>query len=146
LSTPDRFPGEREEEGLKLEPSSADPDTVGGVRLVSGAFRMRDNSGVFDPRTGGGISESEHTVLDTLLHELDESFEGVPTRNADGVMSSVVVRDQSDSPNIRTFDNLTVDGDGIITGYRVRQHDGTGSVVETITGSGDADEMAVDKT
>lgn len=70
--TPDRFPGEREEEELRLEPHSADPDSVGGMRIVSGAFRFRDDLGVFDPRSGGsGITAEQHKVLRQLIHFID---------------------------------------------------------------------------
>lgn len=51
--TPDRRPGEANEEGTVYENLAVgnDPPTVGGVRLVNGAFRMRDAIGVFNPRT-----------------------------------------------------------------------------------------------
>ncbi len=61
--TPDRFPGTLEEDELKLLPESSDPTTVGAVRLVSGAFRFRDNGGVFDPRTVGGAAGLRLLVL-----------------------------------------------------------------------------------
>ena len=72
-TTPDRFPGIREEEELKLLPESSDPTTVGAMRLISGIFRFRDNTGVFDPRTGsGGISKAQHDVLRSLIHFIDD--------------------------------------------------------------------------
>jgi hypothetical protein len=57
-STPDRHPGEEDEEGTvyeNLTPGN-DPPVLGGVRMVNGAFRMRDSVGVFDPRTGAAPS------------------------------------------------------------------------------------------
>ena len=40
------------------------------------AWRMRDGVGEFDPRTGGGISEAQHEVLDTLAHGVvEDSYE-----------------------------------------------------------------------
>jgi hypothetical protein len=66
-TTPDRFPGAREEEELRLAPESTDPTTVGAMRNVSGAFRMRDNTGVFDPNFGG----SAHPILRQLIHFID---------------------------------------------------------------------------
>lgn len=56
-STPDRHPGEEDEEGTVYENLSPgnDPPTLGGVRMVNGNFRMRDAGGVFNPRPGGGI-------------------------------------------------------------------------------------------
>lgn len=72
VTTPDRFPGAREEEEVKLDPASLDPPSVGGVRLVSGDFRMRDNFGVFNPREGGtGVTEATHKTLRQLIHFID---------------------------------------------------------------------------
>lgn len=55
--TPDRSPGEEDQEGTIYENWTAgnDPPTLGGVRLVDGSFRMRDAGGVFDPRTGVAV-------------------------------------------------------------------------------------------
>lgn len=50
--TPDRSPGEADEEGIiltNLAPGN-DPSAAGGVRYVNGAFRLKDALGVFDPR------------------------------------------------------------------------------------------------
>lgn len=37
------------------------------------AFQMRDVLGTFDPRSASGITEPQHEVLDTLVHEIDET-------------------------------------------------------------------------
>jgi hypothetical protein len=61
-ATPDRHPGEEDEEGSvyeNLTPGN-DPPALGGVRMVDGAFRMRDAQGVFDPRT---LSDTEYSAL-----------------------------------------------------------------------------------
>ena len=52
--TPDRSPGEEDQEGTIYEnwAPGNDPPALGGVRLVDGEFRMRDSVGVFNPRTG----------------------------------------------------------------------------------------------
>lgn len=71
--TPDRFPGEADEEGLLLEETDSDPTIVGGMRLVGGDFRLRDSAGVFNPRTGGtGLTEEQHKALRQLIHFIDE--------------------------------------------------------------------------
>lgn len=55
-TTPDRFPGDREEEILELQDDAAgDPAGVGQLKYVSGAFRQKDAIGVFDPRYGEGV-------------------------------------------------------------------------------------------
>lgn len=50
--TPDRRPGESDEEGIILENRAPgdDPTIVGGIRYVDGAFRLKDAIGVYDPR------------------------------------------------------------------------------------------------
>jgi hypothetical protein len=63
-----------EDEEVILKEASGDPTEVGAIRQVGGAFRMRDATGVFNPRSGGGgITESEHEVLDTLVHWVSEN-------------------------------------------------------------------------
>ena len=69
-TTPDRFPGTREEDELKLTPESSDPTSVGAMRLVSGDFRLRDNYGVFNPRAFPGTLG--HSNVRDLIHFIDE--------------------------------------------------------------------------
>lgn len=72
-TTPDRYPGSREEDEIKLTPESSDPTSVGAIRLVSGYFRLRDNEGVFNPReAASGISENTHKTLRQLIHFIDD--------------------------------------------------------------------------
>lgn len=70
--TPDRAPGPREEEELQLEAQSADPTVEGALRYVSGAFRGLDSTGVFDLRSGSGLSETAHKALRQLIHFIAE--------------------------------------------------------------------------
>lgn len=72
--TPDRHPGEADEEGEVFEnrPPGEQPTQQGGVRFVDGSFQLRDYVGVFNPRSGGGITEAQHEVLDTLVHDIAE--------------------------------------------------------------------------
>jgi hypothetical protein len=51
--TPDRHPGESDDEGIVLENMSPgqDPTTAGGIRYVNGSFKLKDSTGVFNPRT-----------------------------------------------------------------------------------------------
>jgi hypothetical protein len=49
--TPDRTPGEANEEGTIYVVQPSDPTVAGGVRYVTGGdFRMKDQYGVFNPR------------------------------------------------------------------------------------------------
>jgi hypothetical protein len=48
--TPDRFPGEADEEGIILEDAGVDPTVLGGIRLNGDHFRALDATGVFNLR------------------------------------------------------------------------------------------------
>ena len=62
--TPDRFPGEADEEGIVFEDNSAgDPTALGGMRYVSGHFRMKDSIGVFNPRDGLPVPNTTGDIL-----------------------------------------------------------------------------------
>ena len=73
--TPDRHPGESDEEGLVLENLAPgnDPTVVGGIRYVNGAFRQKDAQGVYDPRVdihGADIASAGTVNLDTATGNL----------------------------------------------------------------------------
>lgn len=137
--TPDRSPGplEEDEELRFTSEPGATPSQNGAMTydpgIGVGAFQFRDGLGVFDPRSDG-ITETQHAVLDTFLHGLSESHEDVPAFNADGVITSITARAIGGSPLIRDVDSLTFDVDGLVTGFRMRQRDAAGVVVETLTG------------
>jgi len=64
--TPDRFPGEREEDtGIILEEQTQEPQVVGEMRNVNGTILMKDDTGVFDPRLGGGGFDFQRVLLTT---------------------------------------------------------------------------------
>ena len=52
MPTPDRFPGVREEEEISFSEDTVDPVTTGNMKYVNGDFRMKDDTGVFNPRGG----------------------------------------------------------------------------------------------
>ena len=59
--TPDRFPGPLEEaEEIQLSDAGTDPTVAGAIRYVSGAFRLKDGTAVFDPRTYVHTHASSH--------------------------------------------------------------------------------------
>lgn len=65
--------GETVDEILWLD-QTEDPSEFGMTRMVNGSFRFVDGLGVFNPRSGGGgITEGEHEVLDTLTHWISET-------------------------------------------------------------------------
>lgn len=76
--TPDRFPGEREEDSLRLEPGSVSPVQNGEMTYVSGVgFRFYEE-GVEKSLSGTGLSESQHRTIRQLIHLAEEGgpFEG----------------------------------------------------------------------
>lgn len=70
--TPDRTPGPSLEEELQLEDVTADPSVVGGITQNAGALKGRDSVGVFDLRSGTGISEAAHKALRQLIHFIND--------------------------------------------------------------------------
>jgi hypothetical protein len=60
------------EEEIVLGDQTEDPSAEGGVRYVSGAFRAKDGTGVFNLRSGSGLSEAQHKILRQLIHFIDE--------------------------------------------------------------------------
>lgn len=69
--TPDRFPGEREDEGILLDEVTTVPQNTGGIRYVSGSFQMRDSIGVFNPRTGADDKTVKVSANDATSAFLD---------------------------------------------------------------------------
>ncbi len=135
--TPDRSPGaleEDEEIRFITEPGAA-PSVAGAMTYDPGVgtFLLQDAIGVFDPRAGAGLTESGHEALDDLVHNLNETHEQIPTFNADGVIIGLVAQGVGGGTVIRDVDLLTADADGLITGVRLRQRNGAGAVVETLT-------------
>jgi len=70
--TPDRFPGESDDEGLILSDEGVDPTVVGEIRLNSGVIKGKDSTGVFNLRSGTGLSDATHESLLQLIHFIDE--------------------------------------------------------------------------
>jgi len=58
--TPDRRDGPLHEEEVQFETQAADPTLDGAMRYTAaGAFRMKDNAGVFNPRDGASLFGNE---------------------------------------------------------------------------------------
>lgn len=72
-ATPDRAPGQREEdEGLKLIPGPVTPTADGEMFYVTGSgFQFREE-GVTKSLTGTGISEAQHKALRNLIHFISD--------------------------------------------------------------------------
>ena len=78
--TPDRFPGSREETELLLRGQASDPTEVGASRYVSGDFRMRDQYGVFNPRSQGGGS-GQRIIQVSLTGDGQAKYQSVTQSN-----------------------------------------------------------------
>lgn len=70
--TPDRFPGDREEEVIELiDDGSGDPTIDGQIKYVSGSFRMRDSIGIHNSRSSSDvddilIDENSEVIVDDV--------------------------------------------------------------------------------
>jgi len=71
-TTPDRFPGSLGEEEIVLEEQIENPSVEGAVRYVNGSFKAKDETGVFDLRSGEGLTEEQHKTIRQLIHFIDE--------------------------------------------------------------------------
>jgi hypothetical protein len=69
--TPDRYDGISLRDAIGLEETALPPTEEGETRYVGGAFSMRDSAGLFDPRSGSGLSEAQHRALRQLIHFID---------------------------------------------------------------------------
>jgi hypothetical protein len=98
--TPDRRPGETDEEGILLEnrPSGENPSSMGGIRLVDGAFSFRDSLGLFNPRSstsaiGGVNTEVQYNGLGFLTassyFRYDNSKRALTVTNISGSLTAL---------------------------------------------------------
>lgn len=74
--TPDRRPGVSDEEGIILSNEGVDPAVVGEIRLNGTDFKAKDGTGVFNLRSGSGITAGTHETLLQLIHFIDEGPAG----------------------------------------------------------------------
>lgn len=111
-TTPDRFPGPQEEEELIVTSQDADPEIAGAIRYVSGSFRAKDGDGVFDLRSGSGLSESGHRILRQLVHFVDngpsEGFDSGAYRETTGTIfpTAIVWYDKSGEGKKKIIEKL----------------------------------------
>lgn len=76
--TPDRFPGEREDEGIKLDIDTVRPTVNGELRYVQDEGFKFFEEGVEKSLVEAGITEEQHKSLRHLIHLADGGgpFEG----------------------------------------------------------------------
>jgi hypothetical protein len=132
--TPDRAPGPSQEEELQLEDqgAGASPSVVGAIIQADGALLAKDATGVFDLRSGSGLSEAAHEVLDTLVHALAETAYLEVTRTSGRVSNVTVWTDSGKTKKVRELTNVVRTG-GRIDSYDVIQYDGAGASKQTMS-------------
>jgi hypothetical protein len=59
-------------EELNLVDLGLDPTVIGAISNNAGQLKGRDNTGVFDLRSGSGLTEAAHRTLRQLIHFIDE--------------------------------------------------------------------------
>jgi hypothetical protein len=134
-NTPDRFPGPRQEDELQLTPQDpgTTPSATGGIVYADGAFKLRDAVGDFDPRSGGGgITEAQHEVLDTLIHWISESNWQEFVRESGRVTSIIHWTDSGKTKKVREL--LVTRSSGRVSQIDVIQYDGSGVERQRLTG------------
>lgn len=70
--TPDRHPGISDEEAIRLEDKGVDPSVVGEILRNGNDLKAKDGSGVFNLRSGSGLTADQHKTLLQLIHFIDE--------------------------------------------------------------------------
>lgn len=73
--TPDRFPGVREDEGIRLDTDVVVPSVDGEIRYVSGVGFRFFEEGIergLDLPSGSAITDLEHRTIRQLIHFIDE--------------------------------------------------------------------------
>lgn len=130
--TPDRVHGSSQEEKLSLQDEGLTADEPGDVVFRSGAFEFRDSVGTFDPRSGSGLSETQHRNLDQLVHDVAENSFVEYIRTGNKVTAVNTWTSNAKTARIRKVD-FTYTGNKV-TGIVTRQYgpDGT-TVLETLT-------------
>lgn len=145
-ATPSNRPGRLTEDlEIKIEAQATDPADVGVIRYNGSSFRMRDASGVYDPRTGGsGLSESAHRALLQLIHFIDEGpaegFASGATKTVTGtVFPTQVLWKRADATKLVQQDITWTGVVPTTVEWKMYDTDGTtvlATVTDTVTYSG----------
>lgn len=113
--TPDRRPGESDEEGIILENRDPGdfPSLSGGIRYVNGSFSLRDSIGLFNPRSstsviGGSDSEIQFNNLGFLSASSDLRFLVSSKTLVVPNISGSLTRLSDGSPYLRAAGNLLI--------------------------------------
>lgn len=124
--------GERAE-WVVLEDTAISPDEVGEMRNNAGDFQFKDQHGTFNPRSGGGggITEGQHEVLDTLVHEIDETSYDEVAYSGSNPTSYIVWETAAKLKKIR--EETYSYSSGKVSQIVTKQYDGAGTLKMTMT-------------
>lgn len=133
--TPQDFGGPAfEEEALFYDSYGILPNNSGGMLYSNGNFYLKDAYGVFNPRSGSGLTEIEHEKLDTLTHEIAEnSYEEYTYINSD-IINVTIWTDINKIKKIREEQYSYLNGHRIDQAITI-QYDINGSEKSRITES-----------
>jgi hypothetical protein len=116
------------------EPGSRDETVL--IWREGGKWRGKDNTyGAVDllASAGGGISEGQHELLDTLTHDLAETCYQEFTRSGGRVTEIIFWETSSKLKKVREI--LITRAAGRVSVITVKQYDGTGTLKNTLTGT-----------
>ena len=131
MPTPDRRPGPLIEELIKLTDEGVDPVDVGDIANNGGDLKAKDNLGVFNLRSGSGVTESQHRGLDQLVHPIAENSYTEIERTGSRVDAIRTYTSAAKTLKIREQE-FTYTGNQVTT-ITTKQYDGAGVLVETYT-------------
>lgn len=132
--TPDRSPGTRIEEKLRLTSDEGlTADNPGEIVYNGSTFQLRDSTGIFDPRTGGsGLSEAQHEALDTLTHWISETNWQELVRSGGKITNAIHWETSDKLKKVREV--IVARTDGKVSQIDLVQYDGTGVEKHRLTG------------
>lgn len=131
-STPDDLAGGKTDADLLLlRDTGMDPEAVGYLRLNGGALKARDADGVFNLRSGAGLTEATHELIDSLVHDLAETSYTEAVRTSGQVVSVVVWTSAAKLIKVRETTITRVAGQ--VSVVVEQQFDAAGVLVQTLT-------------
>jgi hypothetical protein len=137
--TPDRFPGEREDEGMKLDVGSVHPTQNGEVFYIDGVGFKFFEEGVEVGLSGTGISEATHRTLRQLIHLADgdgpyEGFASGAYKETTGtVFPTAVIWWESSAKLKKVVEKLITWTGAFPTTIAWKAYDAAGSLLVTVT-------------
>lgn len=136
-TTPDRFPGRREEDEILMETNASPLGGQGSISYSGSIFRFEDADGAFDPR----FTPDQHKALRQLIHFIDSGpAEGFASgayneTTYSGVFPTAEVWWES-AAKLKKIVSVDTTWSGILITQEVwKMYDSAGSVLVTVTDS-----------